>query len=131
MNGMSTLSTSVEPLDPDPQPGGAPSETGGRLVFRLVGEAGIKAAGDLERAVNRLMSRKPAALVIDVSGLQFLASLDIGLLVTLGRTVIKGGGKVAVAGARGSVLDSLTRSMPVRVMPVAATLDEARLLVAA
>lgn len=108
---MPAFSVSIADLPATPgRPAGA--------VLALSGEAGIAAAGELERQATALMARKPAFLVVDLSALTFLASLDIGILVSLARTVRGAGGEACIVGASGDVLEALRRTRVENLLPL-------------
>lgn len=81
-----------------------------RTVIRLQGSAGIEGQPHLERAVNKAMAGKPKQVVVDARDLEFLASLALGSLVTLSKSVRTAGGSVQVGGLRPAVQEVFRRS---------------------
>ena len=57
----------------------------------------------LEAAVKRLIQEGARKLVIDVTGLDYLDSAGIGMLVGCNGQMDRAGGKMRVAGAQGAV----------------------------
>ena len=56
-------------------------EAGEEVVVWLRGEAGVAEAGVLETALMRLLTRRPACVIFDLSELRFLSSLAMDVLV--------------------------------------------------
>ena len=78
------------------------------VVVYLRGEMGLKLDG-MEVAFERVAARKPPLVVVDLSGLSFVSSLAMGLLVAL-RGGTRHQSSVRLAGAKGMVRDSLARA---------------------
>ncbi len=95
------------------------------LVVRISGSAGISAADDLERAVRLIKVRRPRHLVIDLAGLSFIASLGLGLLVSLSAAIKSDGGTIRFAGATPAIGEVIRRCKLDRVLPVYESVDEA------
>jgi anti-anti-sigma factor len=66
-------------------------------IVRLRGEAGVVEAGALEAALLRLAARRPAKVTIDLSELEFISSLAMGVLLAFRRGVVRTGGRVCLA----------------------------------
>ena len=67
------------------------------MVVRLRGEAGVVEAGALEAALLRLAARRPAKVTFDLSELEFISSLAMGVLGAYRRGVVRTGGRVCLA----------------------------------
>ncbi len=108
-------------------PGGAAaSGSGGAvLIAHLSGDAGIVNTGELEHLVIKLTVRRPERLVMNLAGLAFLASLGVGLLLSLAEGVRRTGGTIAIAAPTPNVADVLTKMRIHAVIPVFATVEEA------
>ncbi len=57
----------------------------------------------LENAVKRMIAEGARKLVIDVTGLDYIDSAGIGMLVACNGQIDRAGGKMRVAGAQGTV----------------------------
>jgi anti-anti-sigma factor len=81
------------------------------MVVRLRGEAGVVEAGALEAALLRLAARRPAKVAFDLSELEFISSLAMGVLVAYRRGVVPTGGRVWLAPElRPMVREALSRA---------------------
>ena len=93
------------------------------VVVCLRGEMGLKLDG-MEIALNRVAARRLPLVVVDLSGLIFISSLGMGLLVAM-----RGGTRhhsvVRLAGAKGFVLDSLSRARLMDLFEIYESVDEA------
>lgn len=94
-------------------------------IARLIGSAGIAAMGEMERRTNALAAARPALLVLDLSQLDFLASVDLGLLVRLAHALRDHGGRVLAAGARPPIADAIRRTRIDEVVPLVDSVDDA------
>jgi anti-anti-sigma factor len=63
-------------------------------VVRIAGEAGFRLADQLTAALLSLSARRPKLVILDLSGLTFLCSLAMGVLVSFRRGVVRRGGRV-------------------------------------
>ena len=59
--------------------------SGGITVLRLVGELDVATAAELRRAVAEALEQMPCVLTLDLSGLSFVDSTGIGVLVGASR----------------------------------------------
>jgi anti-anti-sigma factor len=83
----------------------------GEVVVRLGGEAGVGQAGELTAALLRLSAARTPLLTLDLSGLRFISSLAMGLLVDFRRGVVRSGRRVRLsADLDGSVRETLERA---------------------
>ncbi len=90
----------------------------GLRVLVLSGSAGLEAQADLDRAANAILAGRPEAVVIDARGLEFLASLAIGSLLRLSKSVRRHGGRVRVGGLRPEVREVFRRTRVDEVLDV-------------
>jgi anti-anti-sigma factor len=70
----------------------------GVVVMSLVGELDVASSEEFGARVDEL-AKTSVSLVVDVSGLHFIDSSGLNALVTCGRAVQEGGGRLLVAGA--------------------------------
>ena len=97
----------------------------GALVLRLVGEPQIDSGEPMEELVNKTVAAKPAKVVIDLSGLQFISSLVAGKLVALQTFLKRNGGRAVIASPTALVKDALTRMRVVTLIPAFDTMEQA------
>jgi anti-anti-sigma factor len=65
-------------------PGGFSVRTGDHgaaVVLRVVGEVDLVTAPELEESIKRDLERRPEVLVVDLSGVSFLASVGMSVLI--------------------------------------------------
>jgi anti-anti-sigma factor len=101
-----------------------------RTVIRLEGAAGLEGQPHLERAVTKAMAGKPAQVLVDARDLEFLASLALGSLVTLSKSVRAGGGSVQVGGLRPAVHEVFRRSRLEELFEIVHELEELEAMLA-
>jgi anti-anti-sigma regulatory factor len=73
------------------------TETDEEVVLRLRGQAGVVEAGALETSLVRLVSRRPAYVIFDLSELRLLSSLAMGVLAEFRRAAVRAGARVCLA----------------------------------
>jgi anti-anti-sigma factor len=73
------------------------SETLQGHVVRLRGEAGLAEAGALEVALVPLAARRPPCVTFEMSELEFISSLAMGVLVAFRRGAVRAGVRVCLA----------------------------------
>jgi anti-anti-sigma factor len=69
------------------------------VIVRLTGEAGIRQVDELNAALLGLSAYRPTSVLLDLSGLSFLSSLAMGVLVSFRRGIVRAGGQVRLAPA--------------------------------
>jgi len=73
-------------------------ERGETIIARFNGEASLDTAEDMERGLQGVYAHQPKRVVLDLSGLTFIASLAMGNLVSLHQHVVhRNGGWVKAA----------------------------------
>jgi anti-anti-sigma factor len=75
-------------------------EADGAVVIRLEGEAGIRAADGLQVPFQRITVAKPSLVIFDMSALEVVASLFLGLLVNFRRGLAAHGSRIQMAGVQ-------------------------------
>jgi len=83
------------------------SESADTSVVRLSGDAGFPDADRLADALAAVAARRPRKVVIDLSGLAFISSLAIGVLVTFKYRLKRQGGGMVIVGARPRIEETL------------------------
>lgn len=101
------------------------SQRDGATIAALVGSASMFEVDAMSRVLDRIAAGHPKKLVLDFSKLEFMASLALGQIVALNRSVKMHGGSLAIAGASEEILGVLSRSNMQALMPIVATVDEA------
>jgi anti-sigma B factor antagonist len=70
------------------------------VVVRLNGKVDMLTVDRMQSALGQLLARRVPLAVLDLSGLVFLASLAMAVLVTFRRDLLRGGGRVRLTGVR-------------------------------
>jgi anti-anti-sigma factor len=87
------------------------NETPAEVIVRVAGEVRLGQVDELAAALLCLSARRPALVTLDLSGLSFISSLAMGVLVTFRRGVVRAGGRVRLADTlQGSVREALVRA---------------------
>ena len=95
------------------------------LIVRIVGEAGIDNVSTLEGELLKISALRPPLVVFDLSGLDFIASLGMGALMSFRQGVVRNGGTVRVAAAQPAVLDAFKRACLNALFNTCNSVDEA------
>ncbi len=95
------------------------------LVVALVGEIAIGTANTLEIELMRLSALRPHAVVFDMAGVTFVASLGMGLLVGCAKGVARSGGALRLAALRPEIKMSFERARLGDLMPIDDTVEHA------
>jgi anti-anti-sigma factor len=64
----------------------------------------------IEQQLEELVARKPPQVMLDLSKLEYMSSLGLGLILSLRRAVVGYGGSVRIAAANTNVMDVLRRT---------------------
>ena len=75
-------------------------EDAGRVVVRMEGEGGYRMVDDLDALFRRVLAVRPRLVILDLTTLDFAASLFLGAMVRFRKDVVRGGGQVQIAGVR-------------------------------
>jgi anti-sigma B factor antagonist len=106
---MEYLSAERSSRDPSSPDGVTVRQQEGCAVVELVGDLDLYTGPALHNALHTLVSTHTAPQVIlDISGLEFLDSSGLGVLIAALRRIRSAGGSLRLAGGRGPVADVLT-----------------------
>jgi anti-anti-sigma factor len=75
------------------------NEKPAEVVIRLAGEASFRQADELTTALLCLSALRPPLFTLDLSGLGFVSSLAMGVLVSFRRAAVRAGCRVRLASA--------------------------------
>src|SRR3954464_10654707 len=64
----------------------------------------------IEQQLEELGGRKPLTVMLDLSKLEYMSSIGLGLILSLRRAVVGYGGTVRIAAANVNVMDVLRRT---------------------
>jgi anti-sigma B factor antagonist len=97
----------------------------GRTVVEVDGELDLFSAPVLRDALVRVSGEGRHRVVVELSGLKFMDSSGLGVLIGAAKRAAAGGGALCVAGASDRVVKVLRVTGLMRVMPAFAGLEEA------
>lgn len=100
-------------------------KTADTVIVQLIGEVGLGGVDELERGLRPVLAARCALSIIDMSGLKFISSLGLGLLVELQRGITRNGGVVRFAALQPLVRDAIVKCRLDAVLPLFASVDEA------
>jgi anti-anti-sigma factor len=103
------------------------TEAGGVRVVRLVGSLSQKGVADVGPSFAAAVRGDGAGgpVVVDLSGVDVIATTGITLLLVADRELKKSGGKMVLAGTRGLVRDVLLRCRLDKVLTLSPSAEEA------
>ena len=91
---------------------------GASRTVKLHGECDIASAPNLREVLRSLVPPEVTQLTVDVSGLDFIDSTGLGVIVGALKRLREGGGDLAVSGAKGAVLRVLEVTRLDRAIPL-------------
>jgi anti-sigma B factor antagonist len=103
----------------------------GIRIIKLAGRMDIEGDQQVSQPLTTAAESGHAGVLVDLSGIEFLASVGIGTLVSVAKTVAKKGGRFAMYGAPDDVHRGLVRTNIPAIIPTFRTLAEARAAVLA
>lgn len=101
------------------------SQSDGRSIVTVVGEFDAHVASQVQDVIDPLL-QGPATVVVDLSGVPFIDSTGLGVLVTTLKRIREAGGTLDVVAAAPRVLKVFAITGLDVVIPLHSTLDEAR-----
>lgn len=102
-----------------------PVDSRGLMIVTIIGDANLGAIDQLELEMMRVSAAKPKAIIFDVTGLTFAASLALGCIVAARNGVTQRSGQCVMVGAQGNVADVLKRSKVDTLFVQRTSMDEA------
>lgn len=103
----------------------------GTTILTMSGSAGLAEEAAMERPLNGLAAARPQRLIINLNGVDFLASLAIGQIVNVVRAVHSHGGSAVIVCNATLIRQSLLRCGLDRMLPICANDAEAEQALAA
>jgi len=96
------------------------------VLLRFTGRITLgRDSQQVEFKVAELLRNKATRVIFDLSGISFLDSTGIGILVMCSGKLKEGGGQLRLAGASGIVNETLRTTGVNHIVPFHATVDEA------
>ena len=100
-------------------------EQGGRMIVEVSGEIDVYTAPSLRERLNELVAAGQYDLVVDMSGVDFLDSTGLGVLVGGLKRVRSHDGTLRLVCAQEKILKVFRITGLTKVFPIHATLEEA------
>lgn len=110
------LTTSVATVDSDSEP---------YTLIELTGEADVTNSDALRDVLDAELAKQPRSLIIDLSGLRFMDSSALHVLLRANRVMDRQGGVLALASPREPVAKMLRLTAADQLIPVYTSVGEA------
>jgi len=94
-------------------------------LVEIAGEADVTNTDELRRLLDDEVSQQPRTLIIDLSGLRFMDSSALHVILRANRAMDREGGVLALAGPREPVAKMLRLTAADQLLPVYASVAEA------
>jgi anti-sigma B factor antagonist len=79
----------------------------GCQILRAKGEIDLESVGEFEGSAEKIMKKAPKAVLVDLSGVSYMGSCGIRVLLLLNTFLARSGNKLVIVGATGGVLATL------------------------
>lgn len=99
--------------------------TGGRIVVYLRGDAGTANVSRLEAELTNVAATHPSEVIVELTGLTFIASRAMGAIMGFHRRMTLQGGKVKIVAPPSRVRDALEIARLHEVLEVHGSMQEA------
>jgi anti-sigma B factor antagonist len=76
-------------------------------VLKAKGEIDLESVGQFEDCAEKVMKTGPKAVLVDLSGVSYMGSCGIRILLLLNTFLARSGNKLVIVGATGGVLATL------------------------
>lgn len=113
---MDLLTTSVATVESGSEP---------YTLVELVGEADVTNSDSLREVLDAEVAKQPRTLIIDLSGLRFMDSSALHVILRANRAMDREGGVVALASPRDPVAKMLRLTAADQLIPVFPSVSEA------
>jgi anti-sigma B factor antagonist len=101
------------------------SESGPYTLVELIGEADVTNSDALRDVLDAEVAKEPQTLIIDLSGLRFMDSSALHVMLRANRAMDRQGGVLALACPREAVAKMLRLTAADQLVPVYSSVDEA------
>jgi anti-anti-sigma factor len=97
----------------------------GRIVVSPEGRIDTATAKKFWALLDQAMTAGNGRIIVDLARVEYITSAGLGTIINAARKAKAGGGTLVICGAAGCVRDVLEISGLARIVPTAATLEEA------
>jgi len=119
------MGSSDPPEENVPQLGVEIFEREGAQIVALSGELDLRAAAELQSALDQASAGQHARVCLDLSALQFIDSTGLAIVIRSHQDTIEAGGRLVVVCAAGNVRRTFETTGLMAMLSVAETVDEA------
>ena len=95
------------------------------VVIEVRGDVNVMEADHLRSGLRPVLQRNPSWIVLDVTDLQFINSLGLGVLLEFRKDARDKGVELRLAGARGRIAEMLQKTRLVELFPSFKCADDA------
>jgi anti-sigma B factor antagonist len=95
------------------------------VIVRLHGDATLTETDSLRDALSPALEAEPPCVVLDLSDLEFINSMGLGVLVEFRQELTRRGGQMRLAGATEAIAEMLRRTRLVELFPPYSDCDQA------
>ncbi len=96
------------------------------VVVSIVGEIDMHSSPQLRAALLEALERKPARVIVDLKGVEYMDSSGVGTVVEAKRRAEQAGGRLVLAGLRPRVRSLFEITQLDRFFTIAETVEDAR-----
>ena len=97
----------------------------GITQVELIGRLDVSGLHEVDIKFHGATAARPHPAIVDLSGLEFIASLGMGMLISCAQSLRRKGHPMVLVGAHDDVDTALRRAGIDQAIPMAADLDEA------
>ena len=95
-------------------------------VLSLAGRMDLTGSREIDASFSQAMTGEAVNIIVDLSGVEFMASVGIGLLVRAANTLLLGHGKIVLMGPRPQVQNALEATFVHKVIPIVNDIESAK-----
>src|SRR6476619_730361 len=101
----------------------------GITQVELVGRLDVSGLHEVDIKFHCATAARPHPAIVDLTGLEFIASLGMGMLISCAQSLRRKGHPMVLVGATGDVETALRTAGIDKAIPMAADVDEALLII--
>jgi anti-anti-sigma factor len=98
--------------------------SGDQVVLSVTGRVDAATSPDLEEVVNRYIGRGCSRLIFDFSGLEYISSAGLRVLISARKQLVPSGGTIVLVGLRPFVREVFDMTGFSKIFTIYQTLDE-------
>jgi anti-anti-sigma factor len=100
---------------------------GGIKVISLTGRMDISGTQEIDISFTVALASEAANIIVDLSGVEFIASIGIGLLVRAANTLLLKNGKIVFINPKPNVQNALEATHIHKVIPILNDIESAKM----